>query len=110
MHHSSQYQSVIAALNACAAACDHCYDACLQEQDVKMMARCIRLDRDCAEICKLTSSALARNSESAKVLLQACAEICRECGIECASHQHMEHCQQCAEACKACEEACRSAF
>lgn len=110
MHTSSKYQSVIQALNACAAACDHCYDACLQEQDIKMMARCIRLDRDCSEICKLTASALSRNSEVAKTLLQACADICRECGIECASHQKMDHCRECAEACKACEEACRAAL
>ena len=109
MHQSSQYQSVIEALNACAAACDHCYDACFQEQDLHMMARCIRLDRDCAEICKMTASALARNSETAKTLLQACADICRECGTECAKHNQHEHCRQCAEACQACEKACRAA-
>ncbi|WP_192825377.1 four-helix bundle copper-binding protein [Rufibacter sp. LB8] len=93
--HNSQYQSVIQALNACAAACDHCYDACLQEQDVKMMARCIRLDRDCSDICKLTASALARNSEVAKTLLQAW-NVELNASID-------------AEAC-ACEEACRSAM
>lgn len=109
MHTSSQYQSVIQALNECAAACDHCYNACFQEQDLKMMARCIQLDRDCAEICKLTSSALARDSEAAKTLLQACAEICRMCGEECAKHE-AQHCQECAQACKRCEEACRSAM
>ncbi|WP_026461439.1 four-helix bundle copper-binding protein [Adhaeribacter aquaticus] len=109
MHNSSQYQSVIQALNACAATCDHCYSACLQEQDVKMMVRCIQLDRDCAEICKLTASALARGSEVARTLLQACADICKACGDECAQHTHMGHCQECAEACRRCEEACRSA-
>lgn len=111
MHQSTQYQSVIEALNACAAACDHCFDACLQEEDIKMMVRCIRLDRDCAEICKLTASALARNAEAARILLQACADICQECGAECAKHgDHMEHCRECAEACKACEAACRAAI
>ncbi len=108
MHHS-QYQSVIEALNACAAACDHCFDACLEEQDVKMMAGCLRLDRDCADICKLTASALTRNSPVAKIFLQACADICQACGNECAKHTHMPHCQECAEACRRCEEACRSA-
>src|SRR5207237_4782332 len=29
---------------------------CLQEPDVAMMARCIRLDIDCAEICRLALS------------------------------------------------------
>ncbi|MFB9865610.1 four-helix bundle copper-binding protein [Rufibacter immobilis] len=106
--HNSQFQSVIQALTACAASCDHCFDACLQEQDVKMMEGCIRLDRDCADICKLTASALARNSSEARTFLQACAEICRACGDECAKHAHMQHCQDCAEACRRCEEACRS--
>ena len=110
MHQSAQYQPVIQSLNACWAACDHCFDACFQEQDLQMMIRCIRLDRDCAEICKLTASALARNAESARILLQACADICRECGAECAKHSQHEHCRQCADACKACEQACRAAL
>ncbi len=109
MHHSPQYQSVIEALHDCAATCDHCYSSSFQEQDIKMMARCIQLDRDCAEICKLTASALARGSEAAKTFLQACADICKACGEECARHQ-MDHCQECAAACRRCEQACRSAI
>ncbi|SMB83554.1 hypothetical protein SAMN00120144_0726 [Hymenobacter roseosalivarius DSM 11622] len=34
----TQNQSLLDALNACIAACEHCATACLQEQDVKMMA------------------------------------------------------------------------
>jgi hypothetical protein len=34
-----QNQSLLDALNACIAACEHCASACLQEEDVKMMAR-----------------------------------------------------------------------
>jgi hypothetical protein len=37
-------QACLDACNACADACDRCSTACLQEQDVKMMARCIALD------------------------------------------------------------------
>lgn len=110
MHLSMQYQPVIQALNACWAACDHCYNACFQQEDLSMMARCIRLDRDCAGICQLTASALARNSEVAKNLLQACVDICQACGTECARHSHHEHCRQCAEACQACAEACLAAL
>lgn len=45
-----QHASCIEACDQCAAACNHCSTACLQEQDVKMMARCIALDMDCAAI------------------------------------------------------------
>jgi Domain of Unknown Function (DUF326) len=102
-----QNQNLLNALNACIAACEHCATSCLQEQNVQMMARCISLDRDCADICALTARFVARGSEHAQHLLRECAEICHACGVECAQHaDHMEHCRLCAEACKRCEEAC----
>lgn len=36
----------------CQKACNNCFYACLKEDDVKMMAECIRLDRECAEACR----------------------------------------------------------
>ncbi len=38
----------------CAQACTACTDACLGEEDVQMLARCIRLDLDCADVCDAT--------------------------------------------------------
>ncbi|UYZ64885.1 four-helix bundle copper-binding protein [Hymenobacter weizhouensis] len=105
-----QHQQLLQALNECIAACEHCATACLQEDDVKMMVRCISLDRDCADICALTARFLARGSEHAQHLLRECAEICRACGQECEQHAaHAEHCRMCAEACRRCEEACMQA-
>ena len=49
-------QSCIDACYACATACDHCAASCLEEQDVAGMARCIKLDMDCAESCRLAAS------------------------------------------------------
>lgn len=46
-----QHQQLIQTLHECMEACNHCYDACLKEEDVNMMAKCIRLDRECADIC-----------------------------------------------------------
>lgn len=92
-------------LQQCADTCDNCYTACLNEADVKSMARCIALDRDCADICRMTASALARKSEMRDSLLKACAEICRACADECAKHG-MHHCQECAKACRECAHAC----
>lgn len=101
-----QFQECIDACNACAAACDHCATACLGEDDVKMMARCIALDMDCAQICRLASGYMARGSEVAAALCRQCADVCAACGDECAKHQN-DHCQQCAEACRRCAEVCR---
>jgi len=102
-----KYQSCIQACLDCAMECDHCAAACLQEDDVKMMARCIALDIDCSEICRLAASFMARGSEFVGVVCRLCAEICQACGDECAKHKHMEHCQACAQACFRCADECR---
>lgn len=91
-------ETVIDALNKCAAECNHCTTACLDEADVKMLAACIKLDIDCAGICSLTASLLARGSEHGKHLLKECIEICNACAAECEKHTHMGHCKACADA------------
>lgn len=101
-----QFQSCIEACNDCGVACDHCAVSCLQEQDPKPMARCIALDMDCAQICRLAAAYMARGSEMAAAICQTCAEICEACGDECAKHQ-MAYCQECAQACRRCADECR---
>lgn len=101
------YQACIDACNQCATLCNHCATACLKEDNVKMMARCIALDIDCAAICQLAAAAMARGSEKAQAICALCADICEACGQECGQHQH-EHCQQCAQACRQCAQGCRS--
>ena len=103
---SKQYQACISACNACAIACDTCAASCLQEPDPKHMARCIALDIDCAEICRLAAAYMARGSQFAEMVCKVCADICDACAAECAQHK-MDHCQQCAEACRRCADACR---
>lgn len=103
----AQYASCIEACNACAVECDHCSTACLAEDDPKMMARCIELDMDCAQACRLASAYMARGSELAGEVCAFCAEVCEACGEECAKHEKMEHCRRCAEACRRCAEECR---
>ncbi|MES2005511.1 MAG: four-helix bundle copper-binding protein [Bacteroidota bacterium] len=107
MSHQQNHQ-LIAALNNCVAECNHCTTACLGEQDVKMLAKCIGLDIDCADICTLVAALTARGSEHAKHLLKECAEVCNACAEECEKHAKMgmEHCRTCAEACRACAAAC----
>ena len=103
---TQQFQSCIDACYACAAACDHCAASCLQEDDVKMMARCIALDMDCAQICRMAASLMARGSSFAGALCKVCADVCQACGDECAKHQ-AAHCQECAQACHRCADECR---
>ena len=99
-------QSCIDACMACAQACEHCANACLKEKDVAMMAECIRLDRDCADICWTSAAWMSRDSQFAGQLCRVCADVCQACGAECGKHKH-DHCQKCAAACRDCAEACR---
>ncbi len=101
-----KYRACIEACYACAASCDHCSTACLQEDHVKMMARCIQLDIDCAAMCRLAAAAMARGSELAPQICALCAEICEACADECGKHEH-DHCQECASACRRCADECR---
>jgi hypothetical protein len=102
-----QFQAAIDACNACALACDHCAAACLGEKDVKMLARCIQLDLDCAAICRLAVGYMGRGSELVGLVCEACADACDACAQECEKHSAMEHCRQCAQACRRCAEECR---
>ena len=98
-------QSCIDACNQCAQACDHCAASCLQEKDVKAMARCIQLDMDCAQICRLAAAYMSRGSGLSPTICEVCAEVCDACAEECEKH-NMEHCRQCAQACRRCAEEC----
>lgn len=101
-----QYSSCIDACNACASACDRCSIACLGEANPQHLARCIALDIDCAQACRLAAAVMARGSESADATCGFCAQLCDACAEECSKHAH-EHCRMCAQACRSCADACR---
>lgn len=105
MLNATAYQTCIQACLDCAMTCEACASACLQEQDVKMMARCITLDRECADLCLLAARLMARGAENAQAFCRLCADTCRACGEECGKHE-AEHCQACSRACLACAEEC----
>ena len=100
------YKSCIDACLSCAAICNHCASSCTQEDDVKMMARCIQLDMECAVNCYAAAQLMSLGSEKAKDICRMCADICEKCGNECARHK-TGHCQECAQACKQCLNECR---
>lgn len=101
----NQNLQLLAILAECAAACNYCSTACLDEADPKMMRSCIKLDMDCAQICELTAAFISRGSDHANHVKKECAEICRKCAEECSKHNN-DHCKSCAEACKKCADAC----
>lgn len=71
-----------------------------------MMARCIRLDMECATICYAAAQLMSLGSERAMDICRICADICEACAAECEKHNN-EHCQECARACHQCAEECR---
>ncbi|MBO0608384.1 four-helix bundle copper-binding protein [Myceligenerans salitolerans] len=108
----TQLAGVIDAIVECAQACTACADACLSEDSVADLRKCVRTNLDCADICETTARVLSRHTgydaNISRALLDACITACQACGDECEQHAGMhEHCRVCAEACRACESACR---
>ncbi|HUW30999.1 MAG TPA: four-helix bundle copper-binding protein [Planctomycetota bacterium] len=97
----------------CAQTCLMCADACLGEQDVKPLVRCIRINLDCAEVCNATAAVLSRLTEPdwdmISSQLRSCVQSCKVCAAECEKHASKhEHCRVCAETCGKCAETCDS--
>ena len=112
MESAAGYAAAINACLDCEQTCNSCADACIAEDKLQMLQRCIRLDLDCAAICNATATLLARAYDpDARVLrtqLQACLAACVACAEECERHaKSMEHCRICAEVCRICERACQ---
>ena len=99
-------QKLLDALYNCITHCNHCADACLDTDNIKMMVDCIRTDRASAEVCSTTAKLLAMDSAFAKAMVEKCHEICIQCAEECEGHEN-QHCKDCAEACRACAAACK---
>lgn len=105
---SEVQQAAIAACNLCADACEQCAAQCLRQADVSSLAACIRLDLDCAAVCRCTASLLARESTFFITQCLLCANVCVACSLECLQFV-TEHCRDCADACSHCADACRRA-
>lgn len=101
-----EFQSCISACLECAQECEHCANSCLDERDLTKMVECIRLDRECADICWTVAAMMSRGSRFVHDLCEHCAEICDACGAECRKFK-MDHCQRCADACERCADECR---
>lgn len=97
-------RELIRVMGECVNTCNHCFSACLKEDDVKMMAACIKLDKECAEVCSFTILML-HNGMFIDKYLELCKSVCEACAEECGKYPH-EHCVKCAEKCRECAEKC----
>ena len=107
---ANQFQECIDACMACAVACSNCAIACLEEENVGELRQCIRLDLECAAVCRAAAEVMSMQGTSSAHLCRVCADICSACADECSKHAEMgmDHCRECAEACRKCAEACES--
>jgi hypothetical protein len=92
----------------CAVICTKCSVHCLTMGGEHAGTKHQNIMRDCAEICGLAVSFMARESEHAAHVCGECAEICEACGDSCeglgADDAMMS---RCAEVCRECAETCR---
>ncbi len=99
-------EEFLSKLSNCINHCNHCADACLDEDNLKKMVDCIRKDKICASACASLADILTVKNANAAGLVKYCEQVCRECAEECEKHE-TQHCKDCAKACRECEEACK---
>ena len=108
-HHSGQNKEILRVLAECADECNHCFDACMENERTEALLRTLRLCRDCARICRTASDFISSGSELAQRIVETCAEACRMCAESCANNkEHEQECKACADICRQCEEACNN--
>ena len=83
--------------------CEKCVTDCKATEGHE---ECIKLCRNCADICSLCARLSARGSKYADALRALCAESCEECAVEC-NKREMECFKKAAVACQKCAEACK---
>lgn len=100
-------EKIVHALGNCINHCNYCADACLDEENIKMMVPCIRLDRVCAAVCSSLNQILLTAYTDVDDLIRYCIKICHACADECEKHD-IDHCRACAKACRDCARACEA--
>lgn len=100
-------EELLKSLTNCMNHCNWCADACLDEDNVKDMVACIRVDKACAATCNALAEVLASEYGNVQGLVDYCLKICKECGDECEKWPS-EHCKKCAKACRELEQALKN--
>ncbi len=103
---NQKYQNCINACAEAAVASKYCATSDLNEVDLSMLTRCIRINHECSAIAMLAMQAMASESEFIKPICDLCAQICNVSAMECEKHLHMDHCKASAEASRKAALAC----
>ena len=108
---TDNWKQCIDACFSCARLCETCHDDMIgmpSHGDTQLMERCIRLCRECADICAMAARWMSRVSPLADRLCRFCADICDLCAEACEQHApHHALCGPCAEECRRCADLCR---
>ena len=108
---SQEMSKCIAACFGCAMACNRCSDDMMGMEahgNALLMNRCIRLCRECAEICLLAAQWMSRMSPLSDQGCRLCADVCDLCAETCEQHApHHALCGPCAQECRRCADLCR---
>lgn len=103
-------EDCIQACMACAHICNTCGNDMVgmpQQAAHDLTARCIRLCRDCADVCMLSAQWMGRGSVFAVRMCALCAELCELCAGLCEQHApHHALCGDCAKECRRCAALC----
>lgn len=105
-------KAILEACLKCATECNRCYGECLKNNTGGNKHNCITTCKDCADICLLTASLVARNSKYANDLIAVCSKVCKECSETCKQSCEGENscsveCLTCANTCAECAEICK---
>lgn len=109
---SQEVKDCMAACLKTAQACNYCGDDMVGMEahgdNMKLMAKCTRLCRDCSEICMLAAHWMGRMATFSPPLCRLCAEVCDRCAEVCEAHApHHALCGPTAKECRRCADMCR---
>jgi hypothetical protein len=98
-------KEVIHLLTECAITCERCVSLCMNEDDPSLMAKCIKLNLDCADMCLHTIKSTTSNFLLVRNSLAAVKELCQKCAQEYRKFK-IDYCQACADICERCAAEC----
>ncbi len=92
---------------ACATVCEQSITHCLRKGFKEAAPDHIQLLSDCAAMCLMSASMMARTSRFHTRHCALCADICKACEESCEQFADDAQMKACADACRTCHEACR---
>jgi hypothetical protein len=71
-------EELVKGMSNCVNHCNWCADACLNEENLKDMVECIRLDRACAAVCRALNDILVTEYNDIQKLVLKCVKNVRK--------------------------------